>query len=484
MKKILVVLAAAVLVLSFAGAAFAIHAEIPAETQAIVAKGSTQITLGGEIRVRGWYYNNLSPYWTAAAPGTPQESNSKANYDTRVRLTLDAVVTPNVSGRIMLETGSGTADTWTWGNLNNKPDSLASIQEAWILYTGSGLFGFNSGLKIGHMPLKLGEGQFFDNTQFGDDAIVFFMDPTKELHIGLLTVKASEGNVGTGKNTDDMDAYVALMTYKIAKTHTLGMNYMYINRSAYNDSHHHHDSLSTHYYENSSYDALKFQNLGLHANGTVGNFGYKAEVDFQFGSVGEASDKTKFGGYAVFLAANYKFTPEFNLRGAFAYGSGDKQEEDGDTWKKNEEFQTLVGTIPHYAFVYDYRARTAARNQMLSGRSASTGNGIANTTYYNIGMDYAATKDLSFKADLFLLRANKIAEWTGDGGIRSKNIGWELDGNMTYKVAKNLTYQINAGILFAGKFYERGLSGYSYDAERYGGKKTATVLNNVLTLSF
>lgn len=473
MKKILVVLAAAVLVLSFAGAAFAIHAEIPAETQSIVAKGSTQITLGGEIRFRGWYYNNLAPFFSAAVPGTPVDSNSKANYDTRVRLTLDAVVTPNVSGRIMLETGTSDNDLNTWGNLNTKPNGLNTIQEAWILYTGSGLFGFNSGIKVGHMPLKLSEGQFFDNTQFGDDAIVFFMDPTKELHIGLLTVKASEGLTGTAQNTDDLDAYVALFTYKIAPTHTLGMNYMYINRSGY-DIHNTHDSS----------EALKFQNIGLHANGTAGKFGYKAEVDFQFGSVGRNDDKVKFGGWAAFLAANYKFTPEFNLRGAFAYGSGDKQENDDDSWDKNEEFQTLVGTIQHYAFVYDYRARTAARNQMLSGRTASTGNGIANTTYYNIGMDYAATKDLSFKADVFLLRANRLAEWTGDGGIRSKNIGWELDGQMTYKVAKNLTYQINAGILFAGKFYERGLSGYSYDAENYGGKKTATVLNNVLTLSF
>ncbi|MDP2156946.1 MAG: hypothetical protein Q8K68_04465, partial [Nitrospirota bacterium] len=318
MKKILVVLAAAVLVLSFAGAALAIHAEIPAETQAIVAKGSTQITLGGEIRVRGWYYNNLAPYGTAAVPGTPVESNSKANWDQRVRLNIDAQVTPNVQAYIQLESSTaidGQKDTWTWGNLNTKPATM-NIAQAWILYTGSGLFGFNSGLKVGHMPLKLGEGQFFDNTQFGDDAVVFFMDPTKELHIGLLTIKASDGS--TGDNTDDLDAYVGLMTYKIAKTHTLGMNYTYINKSDW---------------------ALKFQNLGLHANGTAGKFGYKAEVDFQFGSVDEGADKAKFRGVGVFLAANYKVTPEFNLRGSFAYGSGDTEEDN-----KNTEFQTLVGT--------------------------------------------------------------------------------------------------------------------------------------------
>ena len=59
MKKTFAVIAAVLFVLSFAASAFAIHAEIPAETQAVVAKSATQITLGGEIRVRGWYTNNL-----------------------------------------------------------------------------------------------------------------------------------------------------------------------------------------------------------------------------------------------------------------------------------------------------------------------------------------------------------------------------------------------------------------------------------------
>ena len=86
------------MVLSFAGAALAIHSEIPADTQAIVAKGSTQLSLGGEIRVRGWYYDNLGPYFGKAVGQDPQDSNSKANYDQRVRLSLDAVVSPNVSG--------------------------------------------------------------------------------------------------------------------------------------------------------------------------------------------------------------------------------------------------------------------------------------------------------------------------------------------------------------------------------------------------
>jgi len=449
-KKTFAVIAAVLFVLSFAASAFAIHAEIPADTQAIVAKGSTQINLGGEIRIRGWYYDNLGIPNGAAVNGIPQDSNSKANYDQRVRLTLDAAVAPGVTGRIMLETGNAdnlTTDIYSWGRLNQKPNATTTFQEAWIQYTGTGLFGFNAGLKAGHMPLKLGEGIFFDNTQYGDDAIVFFMDPTKELHIGLLTIKASEGSVAAGlggnnNNSNDLDAYVGLFTYKIAPTHTLGMNYTYINQS------------------NAS---LKFQNISLHGNGTAGNFGYKFEADFQFGSIGDGHAEADFGGWAVALAGNYKMD-KLNLRGMFAYGTGD-DEAGGDI----DEFQTLVGGIQHYTFVYDYRAGTAATDAALSGLSGRAGTGIANTTVYNLGLDYQWNKDIKSKFDAYYLRASESRH----GG--DKDIGIELDAQLSYQLAKNLNYTINAGFLFTGDFYK----------DLYGvDSKNATVVNNVLTLSF
>ncbi|MFZ2196411.1 MAG: hypothetical protein WAV13_01670, partial [Thermodesulfovibrionales bacterium] len=174
MKKYLALFLGVIFVLSFAASAFAIHAEIPSETQAVVAKGATQITLGGELRTRGWWRDNIDD------AKNPVDSGSSAYYDQRVRLSVDATVAPGVKGYVMVETNSGNSDLYVWGtnDFNAKPTGL-DINEAWILYTGSGLLGFNSGLKIGHMPLALGNKEFFDHTKFGDDAIVFFMDPTK-----------------------------------------------------------------------------------------------------------------------------------------------------------------------------------------------------------------------------------------------------------------------------------------------------------------
>ncbi|TAN37991.1 MAG: hypothetical protein EPN25_14670 [Nitrospirae bacterium] len=419
--------------MSFAASAFAIHAEIPAETSAIVAKGATQITLGGELRFRGWYQKNIT---SAFAPAS---TTSQAWYDTRVRLSVDANVAPGVQGYLQLESGdSATSDVNNWGNFNQKTPGF-NILQSWILYKGTGLLGFGSGLKVGHMPLALGEKQFFDHTRFGDDAIVFFMDPTKEMHIGLLTVKfAGDGNShkaiplagvpasglsgSAADNTNDTDGYVALITYKLDGKNTIGANYTYVNNS----------------------DAeLTLQNLGLHANGNISGFGYKAEGDIQFGEFGSS----KFKGLALLVAANYMIDPA-NIRASFAYGSGN------DGGSDIKAFIPFVSEVQNYTLIYEYRVATTC------GAKAT---GLCNTTYFNVGADFTPVKDVKASIDGYILRASKAAG--------SKEAGWEVDGKVAYNVAKNLTYQVDAGYFKAGDFYGTANKGVS-------------ILRHMMTLSF
>lgn len=407
--------------MSFAASAFAIHAEIPSETTAVVAKSDTQITIDGMLRFRGWWKDNLS-----SSGKLPTEANSSAYYDAKIRLGVDAKVTPNVEGYVQLESGAGQDDLYTWGNFNSKPTSL-SVLQSWILYKGTGLFGFNSGLKIGHMPLALGEKLFFDHTKFGDDAIVFFMDPTKEMHIGLLTVKFAEG--AKDKSGDDLDGYVGLVTYKLDPKNTVGVNYTYLNNS---------DGRFTH------------QNIGLHANGNISGFGYKADGEFQFG---KANENSKYKGYAFMLGANYKVDPA-NLRAMFGYGSGNTDSSDVKAFTpylSNERYNTLI---------YDYQMTTTAGNVHT---------GLSNTTLFNIGADFAPMKDFTAAIDAYFIQASKSN--AAVAGSDSKNAGWEVDAQVRYNVAKNLTYEVNLGYFKAGNFY--GVN-----------KKNVSMLNNVFTLNF
>ena len=103
MKKYLALILGVLFVLSFSATAFAIHAEIPSETQAVVAAQDIQITLGGELRTRGWFLNNID-----ASTRVPAGHTDNAYYDERVRLSVDATVAPGIKGYVMLETNGGT----------------------------------------------------------------------------------------------------------------------------------------------------------------------------------------------------------------------------------------------------------------------------------------------------------------------------------------------------------------------------------------
>lgn len=430
LKKFLAIILGAIFVLSFAASAFAIHAEIPAETQAVVAKGATQISIDGEIRTRGWYINNIvDAKGNKAINGLPGEGGSSSWYDQRVRLSVDAKVTPNVEGFIQLESGNeinGTAaasgDRYIWGNFDSKPADIKILQD-WIMYTGQGLLGFPAGIKIGHMPLALGEQQFFANTKFGDDAIVFFMDPIKELHIGLLTIKFLE-NTRTS-NTDDLDGYVGLAVYKWDPKNTVGINFTYLNQSS---------------------SGMKESDLGLHANGDISGLTYKAEADFQFG---DKASGTKAKGYGLMLGLGYKIDP-VKIRASAAYGSGDS---DGSGEKK---FDTFLSNEQHYTLIYEYNVISAA---------GGISTGISNTTYFNLGVDVAPMKDLTASVDGYIIRASKTI------GDQSKTVGWEADAKVVYNVARNLNYQVDAGYFKAGDFYGPA-------------DKGVTVLRHMITLSF
>jgi hypothetical protein len=429
LRKFLAILISALFILSFAASSFAIHAEIPAETQAVIAKGSTQITLGGLLRIRGWWADNtdgnLFNTSTGLLPADLSDSGSGSRYDQRFRIFVDAKVTPNVQGYIMLQ------GDWVWGpaaNTGNNQGDEGEVIQAWIQYTGAGLLGVPAGIKIGHMPLALGHQTFFQHTTNGDDAIVLFADPTKAWHVALLTIKLSE-NFGTGggqfsDNTNDLDAYVFLTTYKM-NGHTLGANYTYLNQS---DANVHHST------------------IGVHAAGSFAGLGYKAEANYQFGEVGEtaANQDIDADAWSVMLGLNYKVNP-VNLRASFGYGTGDDDPLDND----NEEFQTFLSPVPHLsgAIAYEYHVTSTGLNQITGNGSR---NGLANATFYNLGLDYSPTKNLTTRLDGYIFRASDTV--TG-----SKDAGWEIDAGFVYSLARNLKYYFDIGYFDADDFYTDSL---------------------------
>jgi hypothetical protein len=446
-KKIMVFFLSAVFVLSSAVGAFAIHAEIPSETQAVVGAGTTQITLGGSIRTRGWYFDNVGSH-------SPADVKSGAYYDERIRLSVDARVAPNVEGMVQLESGPygvGTSnDKYYWGNFNSKPGDLAILQ-SWIMYSGSGLLGVPAGVKIGHIPLALGNKVFFDHTHFGDDAIVLFANPTKDIEADLLTIKFFEGNNFVA--SDDLDGYVGIVSYKIDDKNTIGLNYTYLNSSG--------NATTADAKLLPANSKFSLQNLELAGKGTISGLGYNYSGDVQFGKWTATQDAK---GWAATLGLNYMVEP-VNIRASFAYGSGNDLSSND-----HKQFQAFLGDDQHFTLIYDYQLNTAA---------GARDTGIMNTTYYNLGFDVKPAKDLRASLDGYILRAS---EPTFAG--QSKDVGWEIDGRIKYQIAKNLVYQVDAGYMHAGGFYKDAATAGEMGYTAGTGVKNPVILRHLIELSF
>ena len=431
------------------------------------AEDKTEITLSGKILVRGWYVGNVTSVKDAANDlynGMPTDTNAQAFYSTNVNLMVDAKVTDNVRGFLEIETastGNHNSGLYYWGNYDTKPYADLLLRQAWIQYTGSGLLNVPSGIKVGHMPISLGEKQFLNNERFGDDAILLWTDATKELHLAISTLKLNEGDVAL--HADDVDGYFALLTYMWDKDNTAGLNYTFV----HNDS-----------------DKINLHNIGIHGNGMISGLTYAAEGDIQFGDAEYEGNgfKTKFRGWGVFAKLAYMVDP-VNLRAAFAYGSGDKDSDIRDN--KDSEFETLMGPdygytarLVHYTQIYERTVQSASSHAYPINNSDGEQNrntGIANTTYYNIGFDVDPTKELSLSLDGFYLQASKTPSGQND------HIGEELDFKGTYKIARNLSYFVEAGAFWPGKFYTTG-SNLPFDGTF--PKKTVTQAVHGLSLTF
>ena len=468
MKKYLALFLGVLFVFGFAATAFAIHAEIPSESTAVISPGDTQITLGGEIRFRGEIranngdFNNNITTDTVTGFGVNSRTQEGAYYDMRVRLSLDAKVTPNTEGYVMLETGNAdNSDTINWGTCANQAGTNQSggsglyggtcansqrgsmqLMQAWILHQGSGLLGVPALVKVGHMPIKFGNGLFLDHSRYGDDAILLGVDPIKNMHIIAGTIKLREGNVSL---SDDADGYAVLFNYDFDKLSSVSFDITYVNDQ--------HEFLSSSYStgilpNDGQYAHL--WNFGLRGNTEIAGFGMNADLEVQAGKIGNTLaaglpfnvNSLSIGGYAGTLGFYYKIAPvKLMLDGA--YGSGANNLNDiGKT------FVTTLGNDQHFSYVYEYSTVNAANR--ASG-------GLENTWYVHGGVTGDIVKDLTGELHLYYLEAIKTSNIAQTYGFAynttSHNIGFEIDPKITWAIDRNLKYWVEGGYLFAGNFW-------------------------------
>ncbi|RJQ15019.1 MAG: hypothetical protein C4560_11265 [Nitrospiraceae bacterium] len=463
MKKSLIALLSVIVLMVFTTAAFALHQVTATEyTPSVVKAAKAQITLGGELRVRGEFRNNTTDFENTDEDGTDGAANPRdrqAFYDQRVRLNLKATVSPNTMGFVELENGNDldttagdTADGPAWGSTtegatgiyqesNSKRGDLR-VRQLYIAHQGKGL-GVLSGIKAGHMLMALGNNMFYDHSKFGDDAIVFWISPADKTEISLSALKLTENS---NVIHDDQNAFVLAAESAIGDISVSGdLTWVDDNGTAHKE--------------------LNLYNLGLRANADLKVVRVKGDVELQTGkqkSGASNGDDLKFRGLAVMAGVEADAGP-VTVRGNVAYGSGDKT----DTGEKYEGFVTSLGADQRYTYIYEYRAPTAAQTSLTGGAYAgATGTGLNNTWYINAGVTAKPATDLKVSADAYYLRASKKVSDTND--LDSKAIGFELDGKVEYQIDTNLAYYVEGGYLFAGDFYKNVTAGNEDPDNAYG----------------
>lgn len=439
MKKSLIGLLSVMVVLAFTASAFALHQVKSAEyTPGIVKSGKSQIKLGGEIRIRGNLQKNTD--------FDNQAKDTGQSYDQRVRLKTTANIAEKTSAVVELETKMGSSSNYSWGCtgcFNSKSQALY-LRQAFISHQ----FGMIGGIKAGHMLLALGNRLFYDNTNYGDDALLGWLSVGPG-ELTLIDIKAAENTDKTKLQADDVDAYVLALEMPVNAVN-VSADVTYLRDR---------NTTTGNYTGTATSKGLKLFNIGARAAADLKVVKVMGDIEVQTGKAekGVATPKKyKYSGYAAMVGVEANAGPA-TIRAKAAYGSGDKQVKSTKTDKKNEGFQTILTDSKYSTFVYDYSVMTAA---------GAKHTGLNNTMFLNVGASVKPITDLKLSLDAYYLQAAKARALNGarkdlsvacagttDTCKTSKKLGYEVDGKVEYQLASNLTYYIEAGYLFAGEAY-------------------------------
>lgn len=406
---------------AFVGTAWAVHGEIPAETSTVVAKKDVQIGIDGSIRMRGYTDKD-----------TVLNSADKSAYDGRVRLGVTGKLGDDVKGYVQLETwdGSNSAkDTYTWGgtNLNSGGATKGSLQvlQAWIDYNPNMV-----GVKVGHMPISLGNKLFYDHTGSGDDAIYAYLNPNKNYELGFLAVKLDDSDYPVANPpSSDSDMYSVLLDAKIGDSMKFGFNATDVKiRDA----------------------EREIYNIGIYLSGKVNKFSYLADGEFQLGDHATNEDKEA---YAALVSTKYNFGKGY-LGLLLGYGSGD----DSNTATKNENYTNYLTDTIYQVIIPGYRLKVPGQANKYTG--------LANMFLVQIsggtkGPCPFTKKDVDIKVTFNWMQLNEGHDLLG---TKEDDIGVEVDLFATWKLTKGLVYKVEAGFLLAGDVWSTSIIGDQDDA--------------------
>ncbi len=448
MRKPIVGALSTAFLLGMTVSAQAVSVVAPPETTPVVAMGSVKVTLDGNVRMRGYLQKDtVDDDGIDGAEGAPNSSSDTSGYDGRVQLGATVQAGDGVTGRILLQTGDSSSDTYGWGDGNSAGlnsggskqvdgSTDLSVLEGWLQYQPC-----NVGIKVGHMRLAEGNGLFFDhggNSASGDDAAIIFGETVWGANVTGGIIKFEEGN--SDDHRDDIDGYLGIYTQKINDAVSFGANLTYLHQD---------------YDQTVDEGGMKFFNLGMDGAFKLGMVDLSADVEYQFGTLYEndgsdLGDEVDAKGYAMQVKATANLTNTFKVGGLVGYGSGD----DGEDADEDGGFVNFLTDTIYQVVIPGYRLAIPG----MSGRNTGLTNLTIFQVFTNVNTTCPATsKPLALEARLSKILLNETDnndDLVNDAGDTQDDVGVELAGFATWKLSKNLAYKLELAYLFAGDAWD------------------------------
>lgn len=228
--------------------------------------------------------------------------------------------------------------------------------------------------------------------------------------IGILEKNAELGSINPGvedAEKDDYDAYALASVFKAGPVNIKPLLYYLDNSAAIQDR---------------DTDGVQTFLVDLGIDGSYENWGF--ENEWQWRTVdSDLEGGTEPSYWGVFLNAWFLAGPA-KIYGHFAYGS----EDEGAYMGFGDDYEPL-----HYLGY-----------QTGFGGSRANDLEIANSFVYLLGINYAATDDLSFSAAAAYLDSDAGDDTGGDGFWKDAS-AWEFDLGMAYKISDAVVYDVGFG---------------------------------------
>ncbi len=453
---------------------------------------AADITVGGEIRIRGRYRQDRDFDKTNLPT-----SLDRARLDERSRIRVSAKIDEGLSAYLELESygrfgfGASSPQANTEDTFGREGAGVPAFRFAWI---DARLPATPVTFRLGRQPLAFGHGYVFDTQIYGGDAITargplfgwnweigwvktresditgFARDyPSGYAQPGATPgLAAGAGTAGTG--TPGVDNDEEYFTFKIkgspATDHVLEL-YSVTHRDAGIFVTPIGPSASAPYGSQSGGGAFE-DTIGVAWNARLGPFVPRAEVAYQFGTAYKLAVPRRDGGntvtrsaYMFHLGTDYNLTPQWRISLDAALGSGNGKNPTDPDFKDNHAFFQVnpYPNVVQWPFAAD----------LDTPGSFNMGNGVTNRRFEVNGLNDLGFVDLAvawtpLQQWTFRVEATKLfahRTFDGMGGIATtkppRNLGWNLGGDVTYRPYRNLTTNWVATVWIPGRYFDGGI---------------------------